>query len=320
MIKKKILTSFFLMFYVFAFSQKGERIDISKEDPHNLYNFEQNESTELFYIRFVPKTKPKACLVILPGAGELVENVIEQINLHKLAVEKDILVVFPSLNWGTTKFIEEHKFLDKVFKNVIQQYQIPQTKFIIGGLSGGGMVSMRYAERANENIKNTYIKPKAVFAIDSPLDFSHLYQQSERDIERNFSEAAVNESKWLIDRYNSEFGGSPKDVPLEYVKNSIYSQSEKDGGNAKFLSKTPIIIYTEPAIQWQMKNRQRDLYDLNCTDISAMINLLQIRGNKEAELVVTHNKGIRPNGTKHPHSWSIMDSDKMLNWILEKLK
>ncbi len=318
--KRTIFTSFFLMFYLFAVSQKVKRIEISKEDPHNLYNFEQNESNELFYIQFIPKGKPKACLVILPGAGELIDNVIQQINLHKLAIEKDILVVFPSLNWGTTKFIEEHKFLDKVFKSVIQQYQIPKNKFIIGGLSGGGMVSLRYAERANENIKNTYVKPKAVFAIDSPLDFSHLYQQSVRDIERDISEAAVNESRWLIDRYNSEFGGSPNDVPLEYIKNSIYSQSEKDGGNAKFLLDTPVIIYTEPAIQWQMKNKQRDLYDLNCTDISAMVNLLQIGGNKEAEIVITHNKGIRSDGTRHPHSWSIMDSNNMLKWILRKLE
>lgn len=72
--------------------------------------------------------------------------------------------------------------------------------------------------------------------------------------------------------------------------------------------------------EYIMTNRHRDLYDLNCTDISAMINLLQTQGNKNAEIIVTHDKGIRPDGTKHPYSWSIMDSQDCLTWILEQLK
>jgi hypothetical protein len=68
------------------------------------------------------------------------------------------------------------------------------------------------------------------------------------------------------------------------------------------------------------ENRHRDLYDLNCTDISAMINLLQLKGNKNASIIVTRDKGVRPNGTKHPHSWSIMDATNCMKWILKQLK
>lgn len=190
----------------------------------------------------------------------------------------------------------------------------------MGGLSGGGMVSLTYAEKANRDKDSTFIKPKAVFALDPPLDFAHLYNHAKRDVERNFSELAVNEGHWLMDMYITEFGGTPEEVPAEYIKYSIYSNSEKDGGNAKYLLNTPLIIYTEPGIEWQIKNRHRDLYDLNCTDISAMINLLQMQGNKNAEIVVTHDKGIRLDGTKHPHSWSIMNSKECLTWILKQLK
>jgi hypothetical protein len=51
-----------------------------------------------------------------------------------------------------------------------------------------------------------------------------------------------------------------------------------------------------------------------------MINLLQLKGNKEAELIVTQDKGIRLNGRKHPHSWSIMDSEDCLIWIFKQLR
>jgi hypothetical protein len=76
--------------------------------------------------------------------------------------------------------------------------------------------------------------------------------------------------------YIEEFGGSPSEFPQNYIKYSIFSQSEKDGGNTKYLLNTPLLLYTEPDVLWSMKNRHRDFYDLNAMDISAMINLLQL--------------------------------------------
>jgi hypothetical protein len=318
-IKKIILGTTFLFLFSLANGQTAEKIIVFKQDPHNLYNFEATDTASLFYLKLVPKIKPIGCLVIMPSSGELVENVMRQITLHKLAVEKGLLVIFPSINWGTNKFMEEHKFLDTIFKQVVQQYKIPKTKFILGGLSSGGMVSLTYTEKANKDKDSTFLAPKAVFALDPPLDVAHLYSHAKRDVERNFSEVAVNEGNWLMDMYRKEFGGTPEEVPSEYIKYSIYSHSEKDGGNAKYLLKTPVRIYTEPGIEWQIKNRHRDLYDLNCTDISAMVNLLQMQGNNKAEIIVTHDKGVRLDGTKHPHSWSIMDSKGCLTWILKQL-
>ena len=316
----RFLLCFFILLSTLTFGQTVEKVVVSKEDPNNLYHFEPTDTESLFYLKLVPEAKPIGCLVILPSSGELVESVMKQISLHELAVQQNLLVIFPSINWGSSKFISAHEFLDTIFKQVVEEYEIPKNKFILGGLSGGGMVSLTYAEKANRDKDSTFITPNAVFALDPPLDFVHLYNQAKRDVERNFSEAAVNEGNWLMEMYKTDFGGTPEEVPAEYIRYSIYSHSEEDGGNAKYLLKTPVRIYTEPGIEWQIKNRQRDLYDLNSTDISAMINLLQRKGNDDAEIIVTHDKGIRLNGTKHPHSWSIMDSQDLLNWALEQLK
>ncbi len=314
------VTCCFIFFSTLTFGQTMERVVVSKEDPYGLYNFEPTDTESLFFIRIVPKAKPVGCLVILPSTGELVESVMKQITLHEFAVQQDLLVIFPSVNWSSAKFTNAHEFLDSVFKEVVEEYEIPKNKFILGGLSLGGMISLTYAEKANREKGSTFIDPKAVFALDPPLDYAHLYRQAERDVKRNFSEAAVTEGKWLMEMYEKEFGGTPEEVPAEYIKYSIYSHSEEDGGNAKYLIDTPVRIYTEPAIEWQMKNRQRDLYDLNSTDISAMINLLQGKGNKNAEIIVTHDKGIGPEETKHPHSWSIMNEPGCLNWALKHLE
>jgi hypothetical protein len=48
-----------------------------------------------------------------------------------------------------------------------------------------------------------------------------------------------------------------------------------------------------------------------------MINELQRLGNKKAVLVTTTNKGYRkPNNNRHPHSWSIADPVKLINWLV----
>lgn len=304
----------------FLMAQEVEKVVLATQDPHNLYGTNDQDSSILFYYKLVPKNKPVAALIILPGSGETLDNVMKEITLHKLALEKDILVVLPSLNWGTFKHNEEHKILDIVFKQLVEKYQIPKDKFILGGFSGGGMLALTYTEKANRNSKETFLKPKAVFGVDPPLDHAHLWNHCKRDIERNFSEPAINEGKYIIEMYKNEFGGSPEEVPATYVNYSIYSHSQIDGGNAKYLKTTPLRIYTEPGIEWQMKNRHRDMYDLNSTDISAMINVLQLQGNKNAEMVLTHDKGKRLDGRIHPHSWSIMDSGDCLNWILKQLE
>jgi hypothetical protein len=59
------------------------------------------------------------------------------------------------------------------------------------------------------------------------------------------------------------------------------------------------------------------LYDWNGTDIVAFVNQLKINGNENAEVIITQNRGIRLDGTKHPHSWSIMKTNDTMECILK---
>ncbi len=319
LVKQLIPLFITLLYSCFLHAQNLEKVVLATQDPYNLYGTNDADSSTLFYYKLVPKNRPVATLVILPGSGETLDDVMKQITLHKLAVEKDILVVLPSLNWGTNIHDEEHKFLDKVFRQIVEKHQVRKDKFVLGGFSGGGMLALTYTESANKSNTGTYLKPVAVFGVDPPLDYSHLWNHAKRDVERNFSKPAVEEGKWIMAMYKKEFGGSPEEFPDNYIKYSIYSHSRRDGGNAKYLLNTPIRLYTEPGIEWQMQNRHRDLYDLNCTDITALINLLQQQGNKKAEAIITYGKGKRLNGMTHPHSWSIMDSEECLEWILKNI-
>jgi hypothetical protein len=76
------------------------------------------------------------------------------------------------------------------------------------------------------------------------------------------------------------------------------------------------MIISEPDVQWWLNQRGYDYTYMNITDQAAMINELRRLGNDKAVLVTTINKGYRkPDNRKHPHSWSIADSEQTINWL-----
>ena len=82
---------------------------------------------------------------------------------------------------------------------------------------------------------------------------------------------------------------------------------------------TPLRIYSEPDINWWIKERGADLSSMNVLDCSAMINELNRLGNEKATLIVTENKGFRKlQNIKHPHSWSIVDEKELIDWLLKQ--
>ncbi|TRX23071.1 hypothetical protein [Flavobacterium franklandianum] len=306
-----------LLFKLFdCTAQKYEKITISKTDTSELY-INDEDATELFYYKFVPKKNIIGVLVILPSGGEIIENTLKQITLHKIAVEKGILVIVPSINWGTDNREAEFAILGRIFSEIFEIYKIPNDKFIIGGLSNGAIISLTYAEKAIKNPEKFFLIPKGVFALDAPLDQARFYNYCEREIERNIYKPAVDEAKWIKNNYDSIYGGSPEKFPQKYIENSIYSYGAKDGGNAKFLKNMPLLMFTDLDTDWLINQRNRDLNDWNGIDIISMINQLKIMGNEKARVIVSQGKGIRLDGTKNPHSWSIMDSEICLNWILK---
>jgi poly(3-hydroxybutyrate) depolymerase len=137
--KQFIQTIILILISNFIFGQEAEKVILSDSDN--------------YYLKFIPKGKPIGVLVIINGGGENPSDVMKQITLHKLAVEKNMIVIFPAINNDT----EELKLLDVIFKQLTEKHKVPKDKFILGGLSGGGMLSLTYAETANKGRHNTFI-------------------------------------------------------------------------------------------------------------------------------------------------------------------
>lgn len=313
-IKLLLCVSFFVT--IACKGQDFERILISETDSSNLY-VNDGESTELYYLQVVPKEKVKGAVVIFPSGGETTDDLIKQIEIPQMAYKQGIVTIIPSINWGTETREIEIQLLDKIFKKAIDEHNIPKENFVLGGLSNGGMVSLSYAQQAVKEKGSTYLIPKGVFGLDVPLDKAHFYEYCQREIRRNFSEVGMNEARWFMNKYDQLYGGSPEEYPERYVEASIYSNGVESGGNAIHLKEMPIRMYTDLDVEWLMNQRRRDLYDWNGTDIVAMVNDLKLMGNEDASVIITMGKGLRLDGRRHPHSWSIMDNQDCMNWILK---
>lgn len=88
-----------------------------------------------------------------------------------------------------------------------------------------------------------------------------------------------------------------------------------DGGNARLLKDIPVRLYIEPDLAWRVQYWNQDAYNANICDATALINVLRLLGNPNAELIATSGKGYRGDGSRSPHSWSIVDEPALAEWL-----
>ena len=291
-----------------SFGQKIETVYLNSKD-----------STSNMYIAVIPDAKPiKAFMFLLDGFGASPQNILLQTGLPKYAAKQGILTILPILKTGSLFFGVDslsQQSLNNQIKIIVDKYHLQGKDFYIGGFSIGGSCVVKYAELAAKN--NYATKPKAVFAVDPPLDWERFYNSAKRVVRLSDPTKVNGEVTYMIDRIETEMKGTPQTAIENFYNISPYSFSDTTQRAVKTLLKTPIMIITEPDIQWWLSQRGYDLSHTNVTDQTAMINELQKLGNSKAVLITTTKKGYRkPGNIRHPHSWSIADPIQLINWLL----
>ena len=277
-----------------------------------------NDSTINTYVAVFPENEQvKSFMFLLDGFGNSPKDVLSQTDIPKYASQQGILTIIPILKTGSSFFGSDsasHQSLKEMIELVLTKYQLKGKDFFIGGFSIGGPCAVKYAELSIQN--NYTIKPKAVFAIASPLDWERYYNAAKRVVRLSNPDKVNQEVFYMINRIAQVMKGTPKTALENYYTNSPYSFSDTTQTAIKNLVRTPIMLISEPDIQWSLKERGYDISYNNITDHSAMINELQRLGNTNAILVTTIDKGYRqPNNIRHPISWSIADPEKVVKWL-----
>jgi esterase/lipase len=300
-----------LTFSLFTINCNGQKVSNPKIEKVFL---DKTDTTRNSYTIIYPSKPPwTGYLFLVPGFGETAENVLQQSDLPNKLALNGILTIIPTFQDGVLSLgvdsLSQQTF-DRILKHVTSKHKLINQNFYVGGFSIGGSCAIKYAQ-------NSIIKPIAVFAIDPPLDFERFYNSAKRDIRLSKESEASQENIYMIDRLEKETGGNPLTHLAQYYNISPYSFTDTTQTEIKKLINVPLRIYTEPDINWWLKQRGADFTSMNATECSAMINELNRLGNQNAELITTVNKGYRkPDNRRHPHSWSIVDNDEIIKWLL----
>jgi hypothetical protein len=197
---------------------------------------------------------------------------------------------------------------------------IPADRVVVGGFSAGGTAAVRYAEFCAARRSRAGVRTRGVFAVDAPLDFGRFWRGEALAVRRGAHPRFVGEARAVLADMRRVLGGSPDDAPARYLEASPFSAFAEGGGQARLLAGVPVRLYTEPDVRWWMEHRKVDYYSMNAVDAAALVVQLRLLGNRQAQLITTQGRGVRPGGERHPHSWSIVDEPELQSWILRQVR
>lgn len=108
--------------------------------------------------------------------------------------------------------------------------------------------------------------------------------------------------------------GTPQTNPDGYEELTPFNVADRGPGNEQFLDKTVVRVYHDVDVDWYLRERRRSVFDENYANGSELIKRLLLQGNLNAQFIQSEQKGYRSNGTRHPHSWSILNGVECIRW------
>ena len=270
-----------------------------------VHNRTLSEDSPAGYAAVVDVKSPKAYMLLFSGFGETPADVLAATDMPLELARHGIAVFIPVLQNGSETYgfsDESQLWVERIVEDIHNRYGMNDLPYFVGGFSMGGATAVKYAESVSQ-------KPKAVFVIDSPLDYNRFLYATKRDIE-----------VYGKDNQDSIYSILYSDI-ARIKDESPYFINDTTHSAILSLKDIPTRVYIEPAEEWWLNNRSTDALGLNILDATCFVNDLRLIGNENAELTVTSNKGVRKvSGQRHPHSWTIVDVGNLIKWLDNCLK
>ena len=261
-----------------------------------------------------PAQDQKAVLVVFPCFPCDAQNTFDEFNIVDISIKNDISVLLMNYNMHLYMSTQEKTDVANLISEALNVNNISAENLYVGGFSGGGNVALLVSNYLVES--QNPMQPKGVFIVDAPIDLVQLYEVAQSNISENFSAVSIQEASWIIDQFDSEFG-SPDSFMNNYILNSPYITSIHSLHNISAIKDLKLRFYTEPDTTWWWENRHVKPNQMNAYAIENLASDLKQNEAKNVEYIPTQNKGYRTNGDRHPHSWSIVDKENLMKWILD---
>lgn len=263
--------------------------------------------------RLLAAPQTQTVLVLLPCFSCSMQHTEEEALFLKNLTESGISTILLNINQKLWLEKSDKLMCAQFLQNIFLRHQLPTDKVFIGGFSSGGNVALLLT---NYMLKQPQmIHPKGVFVVDSPIDLAQLYENSQQTLQHSSVEVARTEAQEVIQLLSQKLG-DPTENFANYSRYSPFLLQNGNLSNIEQLKNIKVRLYTEPALEWQQKARQRTYKELNAYMLEKLYTTLKPQSKSAVEFIQTHNKGVRADGSIHPHSWSIVDRESLLQWLL----
>lgn len=274
------------------------------------------DSSRNCYALILPKTSAYKGLIIRDYSSLPDVLTPSPYKFNKLAKEAGYIIMYTVTSDGFPDFFETDRgpaLLDSMIQEVVLKYKLPADQIHIGGISASGTRALRFVQYCNMGKSAFDRKLRSVFAVDPPLDLLRFYFSCGRIIGKQDPLADDEEARMVSRRLRFELG-DPSQLAENYLRASVFTQSDPKGGMAIHLLNTPLRIYHEPDLDWWAENRNADLYDTNSQDIFGLVRYLE-KLEAPVEHIRTSGQGKDRKGNRKPHSWTIVDETELIDWI-----
>lgn len=220
------------------------------------------------------------------------------------------------MNYSQRLWLEESekKELGSRLQSAILKHGLPTDNIYVGGFSSGGNVALLLSDFLVGRDEFGF-KPKGVFVVDSPVDLAELYATAALNVARNFSPPSVREGEFLLEKMSKEIGDPTRSLD-RYETYSPVTFGTNNTDRIANLREIKIRLYTEPDTVWWQKHRQQAYVETNGYRLKRLYGKMRELGFEKVTYVTSENRGYRSGGERHPHSWSIVDPEELVSWML----
>ena len=283
--------------------------------PYQRLVLDEADATYGYYFAIAPEQIDGA-VVLFPGFGQIAESVLVSTALPEVAYQNNLLTLVYAGGQRLTADSLVAGHITRMLPDALDRFDIPTDKFALGGFSSGGTIALRYTQLCHQHPEAYPIQPAAVFMGDSPVDLFRLWAMQEENLQPGNADVSIEEAKRLETALQTAYGATPRENPDIYRDLSPFSLNPIFGENERWLQDVAVRTYHDVDINWRIQERGQSVFYRNYVASSELINRLRKAGNKRAEFIQTFQTGYRRNGQRHPHSWSIIDAEECVAWIL----
>ena len=193
---------------------------------------------------------------------------------------------------------EKHSLSERIIQ-ILDSNKVVNENIYLKGFSGGGNSSFLLANYLKKTISK--INVNGVLVVDAPLDLERLYLNSKVESVNSIHESSYSESIFVINLIESNLGNPANHID-NFRKLAPFLISSHDPESFSGLADLKILLFTEPALDWQQSQRNRVYENTNAFTLEKVYHSLIVAGHRNIQFTQTENKGFNSRGKRHPHS------------------